>query len=98
MFAEKDKNVEINKNEKIENKKRFSKKQLELVSRKFSDYYSYETKKEFTGEKVSLRTINQAFQLGHATIHKLYAEWLDDPYFYERIKRYDKYRKQTKSP
>lgn len=23
---------------------------------------------------------------------------MDDPYFYERIKRYDRYRKQTKNP
>jgi len=27
-----------------DNKKRFSKKQLELVSRFFADYYAYETK------------------------------------------------------
>jgi len=35
----------LNRKEKVENKKRFSKKQLELVSRKFSEYYAYETNK-----------------------------------------------------
>jgi hypothetical protein len=68
------------------------------VSRKFSDYYSYETKRGDDLPKVNLRQIGAMFDLGHATIHKLYAEWMDDPYFYERIKRYDKYRKQTKNP
>lgn len=71
---------------------------MELVSRKFSDYYAYETNREYTGDKISLRQIAHMFELGHATIHKLYAEWMDDPYFYERIKRYDRYRKQTKNP
>lgn len=88
----------IKKFEKMENKKRFSKKQLELVSRKFADYYAYETNPDCKGNKIKLRDIGQMFDLGHATVHKLYAEWMDDPYFYERIKRYDRYRKQTKNP
>lgn len=96
QMDENDKAIAISRKEKVENKKRFSKKQLELVSRKFSDYYAYETNN--LGEQIKLRDIGIMFELGHATIHKLYAEWMDDPYFYERIKRYDRYRKQTKNP
>jgi hypothetical protein len=45
LYEEHDRPVAISKREKVENKKRFSKKQLELVSRKFQEYYAYETNK-----------------------------------------------------
>ncbi len=82
LYDDHDRPVAITKHEKVENKKRFSKKQLELVSRKFQEYYAYETNKQYKGERITLRQIGQMFELGHATIHKLYAEWMDDPYFY----------------
>lgn len=31
-------------------------------------------------------------------MHLLYAEWMADPCFYERLKRYDRYRKHQKNP
>lgn len=66
-----------------------SKRTLELLSKKFDEYYAYEQNPDYRGPKMTLREIGQIFDIGPNTIHKLYTEWMDDSTFYERIVHYD---------
>ena len=71
-----------------------SKRTLELLAKKFDEYYAYENNFEYKGPKISILEIGQIFDIGSNTIHKLYTEWMDDPTFYDRLIRYD-LRKRT---
>ena len=79
----------LNKRQKV-----VSKRTLELLAKKFDEYYAYENNFEYKGPKISILEIGQLFDIGSNTIQKLYAEWMDDPTFYDRLIRYD-LRKKT---
>jgi hypothetical protein len=66
-----------------------SKRTLELLAKKFDEFYAYEQNPDYKGPKISLREIGQIFDIGANTIHKLYMEWMDEPSFYDRIIHYD---------
>jgi len=68
-------------------RRRLTKKTLELLSKKFDEYYAYENNAEYRGPRMSIREVGQLFDMGNSTIHKLYTEWMEDPSFYERINR-----------
>lgn len=70
-----------------------SKRTLELLAKKFDEYYAYENNMEYKGPRISLREIGQIFDIGANTIHKLYTEWMDDPTFYDRVIRYDLHKR-----
>lgn len=68
-------------------RKRLTKRTLELLAKKFDEFYAYENNYDFKGPKINIREIGQLFDMGNSTIHKLYTEWMEDPSFYERINR-----------
>lgn len=49
-----------------------SKKTLDLISKKFDEYYAYESNFNYKGPKISLREIGQTFDIGANSVHKLY--------------------------
>jgi hypothetical protein len=53
-----------------------TKRTLELLAKKFDEFYQHEINRDVTGPKISIREIGQLFDMGNSTIHKLYAEWM----------------------
>jgi hypothetical protein len=53
-------------------RKRLTKKTLELLAKKFDEFYACENNSDLKGPKMSIREIGQLFDMGNSTIHKLY--------------------------
>lgn len=57
-------------------RRRLTKKTLELLSKKFDEYYAGENNVDYKGPRMTIREIGQLFDMGNSTIHKLYTEWM----------------------
>lgn len=53
-------------------RRRLTKKILELLAKKFDEYYAFESNRDYKGPRMTIKDIGQLFDMGNSTTHKLY--------------------------
>ena len=68
-------------------RQKLTKRTLELLSQKLDEFYFSMNNPSYKGVRLSLIDIGMMFEIGKSLMSKLYAEWEEDPTFFQRINR-----------